>query len=134
LYSIGEIKMSWTDFFLIPFNVSLKIAKNSLLPKHNIDDEEKKEYSEAKRLRNDILAHIDYALMGYSLKQLQTMIFGDPLNFDLSNNEEIICFKNVLDEFKKEDQIAIDVVDKMIIDRILDYLDEFLEKNYNKFP
>ncbi len=111
--------MSWTDYFLIPFNVSLQRMKNTLLVKDNniLDDNAK--YNSSKRLRGDLLSSIEVALYVYDTSQLYCMIFGDDYHININNEAQLVSCLDSLIQFKEDDKIYIDIVDKMIIDELI---------------
>jgi hypothetical protein len=114
--------MSWTDFFLVPFNVALNRGRSVGSAVGIKAFSEDFDNHSAKSLRDDILSIIEVYLYKNTTEQLCEMIFGDDYSINLENKAQLVSCFDTLQDFKDLDDIYIDTIDKMIINELINRL------------
>lgn len=130
---------SWLDNFLIPLKVyhDKKMSIRSMKSRSSLEggkileqsyrskEIEKELYAESIELRRSLLSSVEMAFSKFTIPQKYLMIFGHNITTDFSNIDEINNLKCRIFEIKKIEGIEIDVIDKIIIDLLLDHIESF---------
>lgn len=135
---------SWTDYFLIPFKVSLDKTRATFQISSKLCEEgemleqsekskeiEKDLYAESMELRGSLLASVEGALGTFTIPQKYLMIFGEKINQDINNIKEADDLIKRIADLRKIDDIVVDTLDKMIIDDIIEHLQSEIDYMIN---